>query len=187
MSDLKWNISLIKSVAGLFFLLTNKMLLVILLFFFGCSSAFSAINTNGYWQAGTLEGISFGGNGTTAQQTGAMTNPDEFCASKGNGYRLPRAGQANIGYLGKEPLTESNVTTGGNFYQSRLVGSLVSEWGAQPSLYAGSGWTTNQYWIALPYSANFRHTINLLNPNSGNLGNYSPSSQLPVACVRALL
>lgn len=149
------------------------------------NQALSATETSGFWKLNSLPGVSVA-YGTTAQQNGAMTNPDVFCAGQGNGYVLPRVGQWNIAYLGKPPLTGNNDSMNRANYRTRKTGSLVSEWGSRLSLYTGSGWLTS-YWVAEPHSASYRHIVSLATENHGNLLHaFSPNSY-SVACVRPLL
>lgn len=160
--------------------------LLLLLLLLTNSIVGASVSIHGYWAADPLNGIDVA-YGTVAQQTSPTTNPNVFCEMQGNNIRLPQAGEMNIAYLGKPPMTGNTDTMNGAVYSTRKTGSLVSEWGAQPSLYnTGSGWYGTNYWVAEPYNAEYRHRVSLISPTSGILNNTRAESKVAVVCVRSL-
>lgn len=188
-----------KSLKQLIVKLMNRVCIIMFVFLLGNSMASAHSIIWGYWEAGTIEGVFFNGYGTP---TTPDNNPDKFCEAKGNGYVLPRAGQYNIAYLGKPPITGNNDTMNGADFRTRKVGSLISEWGAGVSLYSGSAWdqffsSPTLYWVAEPHGPTSRHMINLSSPidipgfvprpPGGFLEYGAPLYYGLVACVRPLL
>lgn len=181
---------------------TRGLLLALLITCSALIQAQAAVQTQGYWAGGNINGVSFNGNGTFLEQNLPTTNPDVFCAmQEGGNKRLPLMGEMNIAYLGKPPLTDDTNTVGGASYLTRKAGSLVSEWGGHIGLYSGSGWYLNDpmwnssnYWVAEPGHVypgapdlrSRRHVFPFNSPTGGFLANGDPENYYYVACVRTL-
>ncbi|SES67859.1 hypothetical protein [Thorsellia anophelis] len=150
------------------------------------SAAYSAVTINGYWNAGTINGVSFPANGTGAQLTSPTLNPAIFCQLQGAGWRLPNVEEVNLSYLGKKPLTNTTSTTNGA-HTIRRVGSLVSEWGGRPGLNPNSKWLDGTiYWVNLPANATQTHGIHLGSVDNGDLRIVNVTNLAPPPCVITL-
>ncbi|SES67802.1 hypothetical protein [Thorsellia anophelis] len=152
-----------------------------------CCSLFAqsafAVTAEGFWATGVINGKSFSANGTGLQLATPLSNPDFLCEINGVGARLPRMGEMNVAYKTKLALSGNNNTTDGAA-NLRLVGSVISEWGGQPSLYTSSPWVSGSYWVAEPMNTTQRHFVLLNSPTAGTLSASVPTTQQNVMCVQ---
>ncbi|SES67836.1 hypothetical protein [Thorsellia anophelis] len=147
------------------------------------TSSVFAVQTQGFWEASVIRGVTINANGTPMQQADPATNPDRFCELQGNNKRLPEIADFNIAYLNKVPLSGNNNSTNGD-YSTRRSGSLATEWGGKLSVYSGAGWIIDNYWVKEPISIGVRHIVTL--DGRGGLGSPVAEAFHSVACVRTL-
>lgn len=150
------------------------------------SQVFAAEQTKGFWESGIINNVEFEGYGISEQQKLPNYNPDVFCQSQEiQGLRVPQAGEWNMAYKGKLPLTGLSIPNSSTLYD-RSVGALGSEWGGQLNVYPNSGWNNDNYWVAEPGDTNWRLLAKFFGEGI-QMSQGSSDSLNFVACVKSLI